>query len=464
MSFHEGTLPIRRWLALALAVTFFVPAFATAIVGATQFGTTWHWNGEAPHILRDGASRWKDPAWQTATRRLLASEGVDFVLVEHGHTIYQSTPDPLAGTDANSQRMVQRLVLPDGNGQQVAYIYSSRSGWGGSGGAFWLAPVIGLATLLLTLGAIACFLGRTLVRPLAAASSASHRIAASDLDIALPRSRIREVAELNAAFLAMTAELRTSLQRQAANEEERRLFVGAIAHDLRTPLFSLRGYLEGIEQGLATTPQKMAQYIHICREKADALEHLVADLFAYTRVEYLEQTLQREPLDLGDLLRRAVDGRQREAESRGVHLAFDEPPDICLVSGDAQLLRRAVENLLDNALRYTPPGGRIEVRCGMDRNRVAFTVADNGPGIAPHALPHLFEPMYRADSSRSHQTGGSGMGLAIARRILRGHGGDLVAANRTSAGAEFVGYVPPIPDLPVTPAPFSEPLSPGLRV
>jgi signal transduction histidine kinase len=193
---------------------------------------------------------------------------------------------------------------------------------------------------------------------------------------------------------------------------------------------------------VAATPEKVARYVQVCREKADALERLIADLFTYSRVEYLEGTLQRAPLDLGVLLRKVVEGRQREAEAGGVILAMDGPLSDCMVEGDEQLLARAVENLLDNALRYTPRGGRIEVLWQAQRNLALFIVADTGPGIAPRDLPHLFEPMYRADPSRSRDTGGTGLGLTIARRILRAHGGNLLAENRSSGGAAFTGFVP----------------------
>lgn len=432
------TLPIRRWLALALAATILVPVIALVIVGGSLFFPILQAQDEAPRILRSGAARWTDPTWQAATRAALVPNGIDFVLVEGGRVVYRSTPDPLAGTGQNFQRSVQRLTV-GGRPRRIAYIYFGRTGPGGS---VLLIPLVMLTALVLTLAVIAWLLRRTLIRPLAEASDATRRVAAGNLTIDLPRSRVREVAQLNAAFLAMSDELRASLRRQAAIEEERRLFVGAIAHDLRTPLFSLRGYLEGLEQGVATTPQRVARYIQVCREKADALERLIADLFAYARVEYLEATLQRAPLDLGVLLRKVVDGRQREADAKGVSLGGDDPPQPCMVKGDDHLLGRAVENLLDNALRYTPPGGRIEVQCRPDGDLAKFVVADTGPGIAPRDLPHLFEPMYRADPSRSRDTGGTGLGLAIARRILRAHGGDLVAANRPAGGAEFTGSVP----------------------
>src|SRR5262249_755342 len=114
----------------------------------------------------------------------------------------------------------------------------------------------------------------------------------------------------------------------------------------------------------------------------------------------------------------------------------------CLVDGDAHLLTRAVENLLDNAFRHTPNGGRIVVTCAAESAGVRFSVADTGPGIAAHDLPHLFKPLFRGQTSRNRRTGGTGLGLTIARRILRAHGGDLVAGNGTGGGAMFVGTLP----------------------
>jgi signal transduction histidine kinase len=181
----------------------------------------------------------------------------------------------------------------------------------------------------------------------------------------------------------------------------------------------------------------------VCRQKADQLDRLVADLFAYTRAEYLEQSLQPEALELGALLRRALEGAHTQAQAKGITLELNGARAECLAVGDAHLLERAVENLLDNALRYTPADGTIGVGWRQERDRVVFTVADTGPGIAPQDLPHLFEPLYRGESSRNRQTGGAGLGLAIARRVLRAHGGDLVAANRPGGGAEFTGWLPP---------------------
>jgi signal transduction histidine kinase len=258
----------------------------------------------------------------------------------------------------------------------------------------------------------------------------------------MPTSRITEIAQVAAAFTAMGDGPRAARERQAALEQERTLFVSAIAHDLRTPLFALRSYLEGLEKGVATTPEKVATYLRVAREKADALERLIADLFAYTRLEYLEQTIQAEAVDLGRLLSMAMEGVRPQAEAKGVSVTLNGPAEPIVTRGDVHLLTRAVANLLDNALRYTPDGGNIQVRWRCAGTSLVFTVADTGPGIAADDLPHLFTPLYRGETSRNRQTGGAGLGLTIARRILQAHGGDLTAANRSGGGAVFTGTLP----------------------
>ena len=305
-----------------------------------------------------------------------------------------------------------------------------------------LAVVVGVLAVALALLFVHWQMGRYVVKPLEALSAAARRIAGGNLDFALPESRVREVADVCEAFEAMGTGLRDSLRRQAELEEERRFFIGAIAHDLRTPLFALRGYLEGLDQGLAASPEKAAAYVAVCRQKADQLDRLVADLFAYTRAEYLEQTMQSESLELGALLRRAVEGARARARHKGVRLTIDGTAEECSVQGDEHLLERAVENLLDNALRHTPEGGAIEVRWRCEAGRVVFSMADTGPGIPQCDMPHLFDPLFRGETSRNRQTGGAGLGLAIARRALLASGGDLAARNRSEGGAEFTGWLP----------------------
>jgi len=438
------TLPIRRWLALALVIVFLVPlcvtiAFAVAWVHQDPRDA----RAEAIEQLRDDADQWSVPAWQEAARAELAEDNVAFILVEGGRELYRSSPDPFTGIDGETRpRVVEQVVVPGSAPEQVAYVYTDQEFGPPDEVPVELLPIVSLTALVLTLAGIAWFLGSTVLRPLAATSQAAQQVADGDLDVRLPRSRVREVAEVNSAFESMSAALRTSLQEQAELEQERRLFIGAVAHDLRTPLFALRGYLEGLESGVASTSEQRTRYIAIAREKADALERLISDLFDFTRLEYLDQAPHREPLDLATLLRKLVDDIQPQANAKGVTIAIVTDAGSCAISGDSHLLTRAVENLLDNALRFTPTGGSVVIACQTASEGVSFSVADTGPGISPDDLPNIFTPLYRGESSRNRRTGGAGLGLTIARRVLLAHGGDLTAANRPEGGATFTGTLP----------------------
>jgi len=306
---------------------------------------------------------------------------------------------------------------------------------------FWVQRFAALTALISALLFVRWQMGRYLVRPLEAMAAAARRIAIGDLNFELPKTTVREVAEVGAAFQAMVEGLRESVRRQAELEEQRRFFIGAIAHDLRTPLFALRGYLAGLDQGLAGSPEKAASYITISRQKADQLERLVADLFAYARTEYLGESIRLQPVDLGMIMAAAAGALQSRADAKQVTLNLSGAPAGCLADGDEDLLERAIENLIDNAIRYSRPGGMVEVGWQQENGRVSFAVADAGPGIPERDLLHLFEPLYRGESSRNAKTGGVGLGLSIAKRVLEAHGGDLAASNRTCGGAEFSGWL-----------------------
>jgi signal transduction histidine kinase len=472
------TLPLRLWLVLAVAAI--TGAGFLAQMGLVAPVSAWEQHAEdmrlasVRQIIGTDAAWWRDPTWRRHADASFAALSEEVALfptqpdssAQPGPAIYATSGarrfldtagQDIAGAagqeastgqqlDASAQLMFHRLViaspvrpanhLPVG----VAFLWDTSPAPGTLLGLLW--AVVELSMFALTLAIVLWLIGQPVLRPLAAMNRAAEGIAGGDLDVHLPPSPVREIAAVNAALEGMSAELRQSLDRQAALEEERRLFVGAIAHDLRTPLFMLRGHLKGLERGVAATPEKIAHYVAVCQAKADELERLIADLFAYARLEYLEQEPERAPLELGELLRQAVEGAQPLAAAKGIVLVLDEPRRPCPVLGDPHLLVRAIENLLDNALRHTPEGGRIAVEWHQRAGEVVFAVKDSGPGIAPQDLPYLFTPLYRGEASRNRRTGGAGLGLAIARRILRAHGGELTAANGPAGGAVFTGTLP----------------------
>jgi signal transduction histidine kinase len=211
--------------------------------------------------------------------------------------------------------------------------------------------------------------------------------------------------------------------------------VTAIAHDLRTPLFTLRGSLEALERGVGD-----AGYLPRAQAKAAHLDRLVSDLFTFSRLEYAREAVAFEEVDVAALARRAAEDAEPIAAARGCALHVHGVESALCVRGDADALLRILTNLLDNAIHH----GRRRVILGAYRGNgtVHLEVADDGPGFAPDDLDHVFEPLFRSDRARPGRTGGTGLGLAIARRLARAHGGDVAAANDPGGGARATLTLP----------------------
>lgn len=437
-------MSIRRWLSLALVALFLAPMLTLIAIGFFVFRDQegpWELHQDVREQLIEDAGQWEDPEWQAATREELAQDDADVILLVGGEEVFRTRPDPFAGTDG-SPREVRTIDVPGPDPPLQAHIFTTASTGPPEELREWFVPIALLTALIGTLAAITWFLRHSIILPLTAASDAARRISAGELDISLPASRVREVADLNQAFESMSDGLRGSLQCQAAMERDRRLFISAIAHDLRTPLFSLRGSLEGLEKGIATTPEKRDRYITVAQDKAAVLERLISDLFTFTRMDYMEEAPNRTLLNLDVFLPHLIEGMRPRAETNSVHIALDAASTSVKVEADSHLLTRAVENLLDNALRHTAVGGTVRVSWWESKSSASISIQDTGPGIADVDLPHLFDPLYRGESSRNRKTGGAGLGLTIAQRIVEAHGGTLVAGNNLDGGAIFTMTLP----------------------
>lgn len=430
-------------MALSLAALFLAPLLTMLVIGFLLFHENqgpFEIDEQVEARLLSDVERWDDPDWTAELSDWLAEEHVDIVLVEDGQEIFRTSDEPLEGTSDNARR-VRRIEVPDSDPPRFVYIYSDPLDGPPEELREWFVPVALIGALLLALGGIAWFLRRSIIDPLTATSDAARRVAAGELDISLPSSRVREVADLNEAFMAMSEALKASLERQASLEQERRMFISAIVHDLRTPLFSLRGSLEGLATGVADSPEKRTRYIAVAQDKAAALERLIADLFAFTRLEYLEETPDRTPIQLASFLPGIAEGLRPRADAKGVRLTLDTPASPLTIDADAHMLTRAIENLLDNALRHTPEGGTVQLAWRRTGTQTEIAVSDTGPGIPEQDLPHIFDPLYRGETSRNRKTGGAGLGLTIARRIVAAHDGQLTARNDPT-GATFIITLP----------------------
>lgn len=388
---------------------------------------------ETIRLIETNTDKWIDPNWQNQldTQLRQAKMGVS-IRSASDHEIFRSDPER-SGALLSTERF---SIIKDDHllGKVVIYLPKSNT-----------VQILSTFTgILLAFFMIGVGMRRFLLKPLEKMSIAARQIAAGDWDVQLPLSRITEIAEVRDGFEVMVNGLQTSYKKQAELEDERRFVIAAVAHDLRTPLFALRGYLDGLEQGIAQSPEQITKYLAVCKEKSAQLDRLVEDLFTFTKMEYLETELNSTTVDLKLILRRSIDSVSPRARQK--HLSISSHfADDCIIIGDTHLLERAMNNLLDNAVRHTPSYGEIVVQCYKDRDQVKFTIRDTGPGFSYEELQRAFEPLYRGEVSRNRATGGSGLGLTISQKIVRRHGGELAANNHSEGGALLTGWIP-IPD------------------
>jgi signal transduction histidine kinase len=243
-----------------------------------------------------------------------------------------------------------------------------------------------------------------------------------------------EIGELAGAFNRMSADL-------ARASQLRRQMTADIAHDLRTPLSLILAHAEALRDGVLPPAPETFTLIH---DEATHLSRLVDDLRTLSLADAGELALNRRPSPPAELLERAVAKQMIRAQTHDVGLHTEAAPGLPLVNVDPDRMAQVLGNLLDNALRHTPGGGRVECRVTQTEavRAVTFSVSDSGPGIAPEDLPHVFERLYRSDKSRRRDAPGSGLGLAIARSIIEAHGGRIWAESPPGQGAHFFVQVP----------------------
>lgn len=237
----------------------------------------------------------------------------------------------------------------------------------------------------------------------------------------------------------------TTLDNAAAAEarEANRLkdeFLGVLSHELRTPLQAIIAWVDIMRQ--QASEGSMRQAADVVERSAQAQMRLINDLLDVSRIARGQLQLEREHLELGQIVRQALETVRATAVSRRIAVAFDVPGGTCPVEGDATRLQQVAWNLLSNALKFTPEGGRVEVSLANEGNHVVLRVLDNGPGIAEAFLPFVFERFRQADSSAARPYGGLGLGLAIVRHLVEIHGGEVAAANAPDAGAIFTVRLP----------------------
>ncbi len=292
-----------------------------------------------------------------------------------------------------------------------------------------LASGLIAGAVALALGALAAW---QVVRPLRLLTRGAERIAGGDFDHRVDVRSHDEVGQLARAFNSMAE----ALER---DERARRNLLADVAHELRTPLTVIEGTADAILDNLyEPTPDR----IRAIKEEAMLLTKVVADLRDLALAESGRLALERSESDPDELAQRAIRGARGVADAKGVALEVSVAPDLPSLSVDSGRIAQVLGNLLGNAIRHTPSGGRVSLGVSRRSEGVVFSVADTGEGIAVEDLPHVFDRFYRGDRSRSRETGGSGLGLAIARQMVEAHGGRIWVESTPGKGSTFSFVLP----------------------
>jgi signal transduction histidine kinase len=283
----------------------------------------------------------------------------------------------------------------------------------------------------LTAGAVALviagLLAWSLVRPLRRLTAAAEGIAHGDLSQRVPVTSGDEVGELAATFNLMAGELEHA-------EQLRRNMTADVAHELRTPLSVIRGKLEGVLDGVYPAT---SQHLQPILESTELLTYLVEDLRLLAQAEAGQLTLEKRAVNLADLLWDAQVNYEPQASDQGVTLGLDLPPDLPQVMADWHRINQVLGNLLTNALRHTPAGGRVTLSANASVGQVKVAVVDTGAGIPAEDMPYVFDRFWRGEKSRSRAGGGTGLGLAIAKQLVELHGGTIGVESAPGGGSAF---------------------------
>ncbi|MFD0961345.1 sensor histidine kinase [Paenibacillus chungangensis] len=294
------------------------------------------------------------------------------------------------------------------------------------------------AALLITSLLLYRYVTRNIIQPLERLKQSAKHIKEGNLTFALKPESDDEIGQLVMTFEQMRLRLHESIQLQLHYENNRKQLLSNISHDLRTPITTIKGYAEGIRDGVTNTQEKLNRYVGAIHTRATDMEKLVDELLYFSKLDLNKEPYSFQQLELVSFLRHTLDEMAIELDQHNVDVAWNcpSPPEQSIfVMADSEKLRRVIVNLVDNSLKYMvrePKTLTIGVKRGPERAEV--WIKDNGPGIKPESLPHIFERFYREEESRDQSAPGYGLGLAIAKGIMEGHGGDISIKSSVGEG------------------------------
>lgn len=297
----------------------------------------------------------------------------------------------------------------------------------------WIQPeaiILSIIILIITSLTLTYLVSRNIINPIRRLEHAAGKIKDGDLNFVLTPGSNDEIGKLNHAFEEMRIRLKESIDKGLMYEKNRKELISNISHDLRTPLTAIKGYVEGLKDGIPRTEAMKSKYLQTIYKKANDMEHLIEELFLLSKLDLKQLPFHFDRIDMKAYVQECVEECRLVLENKNITLQTDLPEHAVYIKGDREKLWRAIMNIIDNSIKYmaleSPSDRRwLNVALVEEIEVVKLSIEDTGPGIEQGELPFLFDRFYRPEASRNSQTGGTGLGLSIVKQIVEAHQGQV---------------------------------------
>ena len=332
-----------------------------------------------------------------------------------------------------------RHVAEGGSSQETVYDISISESASSQGQIRLMAKDVfltALIILLITAVLIGAWIYCSIAIPIEKLKKATQNIRDGNLDFVLDVDGKDEISELCQDFEEMRIRLKESAEEKVNLDKENKELISNISHDLKTPITAVKGYVEGIMDGVADTPEKMDRYVRTIYNKTNEMDHLINELTFYSKIDTNRIPYTFSKLNVEDYFSDCAEEVGLELETRGIELVYANYVEGNVqVIADGEQIRRVIHNIISNAIKYMEkPKGIIQIRVKDVGDFIQVEIEDNGKGIAAKDLPYIFDRFYRTDVSRNSSKGGSGIGLSIVKKIMEDHGGKVWATSRLGIG------------------------------
>ena len=293
-----------------------------------------------------------------------------------------------------------------------------------------------IMVLIITSLGLTLWIYSSIVKPLNKLKLATDNIKEGNMDFEMPKVSNNEIGDVCRDFEEMRKRLKESAEEKVLMDKENKELISNISHDLKTPITAVKGYVEGIMDGVADTPEKIDRYVKTIYNKTNEMDHLINELTFYSKIDTNRIPYTFSKLNVEDYFSDCAEEVGLELETRGIELVYaNYVEDNVQVIADGEQIRRVIHNIISNAIKYMDkPKGIIQIRIKDVGDFIQVEIEDNGKGIAAKDLPSIFDRFYRTDVSRNSSKGGSGIGLSIVKKILEDHGGKVWATSRLGIG------------------------------